>query len=69
MACDICGKTGIHLERFRNDYQTKNIKEACSDCVKEVNDHIWKIRALNNKIEKSFTLRFIENLKGKFSKR
>ena len=66
MACDICGKTGVYLEDFRKEYQTDDIKQACSKCVKEVNDHIWKIRHMNDKIEKSFTVRFIENLKNKF---
>lgn len=65
MGCDICGKTGVYLERFREPYQTEDIKEACSDCVKKVDDHIWKIRAMNNKIEKSFTRQFIDNMRSK----
>lgn len=69
MACDVCGKTGVDLEQFREPYQTKDIKEACPDCVKKIDDHILKIRRMNDNIEKLFTKQFIENLRVKLFKK
>jgi len=67
MACDICGKVGTYFEPLRDRYQTEEIKQACSDCVKEINDHIWKIREMNSKIEQSFIRKFMANMKRRFS--
>lgn len=69
MACDICGETGRPLELLHEHYQTNKIKEACPDCTKIINKHIWDIREMNRKIEHSFTRKFIINLKDKFLKK
>jgi len=67
MACDICGKTGETLEDLKSEYQTKDIKQICSKCLCEINDHIWKLRKMSNKMNESWGRRFMENLKYKFS--
>jgi len=66
MACDICGKTGVDLEDIKSEYQTDDIKQICSPCVKKINDHIWKLRKMTNKMNESWTKRFMDALKVKF---
>jgi diphthamide synthase (EF-2-diphthine--ammonia ligase) len=65
MACDICGKVGESLEMLNSEYQTKNIQNICSECARDVNEHLWKIRAMNMTILQKFVVRFMEERKSK----
>ena len=65
MACDICGKTGTGLESLNDQFQTDDIKEICPRCARDVNDHLWKIRALTSNILRIWLKRFMEERKGK----
>lgn len=65
MACDICGKTGSGLESLNSQYQTEHIKEICSECARDVNDQLWKIRALTQNILVVWLKRFMEERKAK----
>lgn len=59
MACDVCGKTGVDLDCLLDEFQTGDIKQVCSGCGKEVNDHLWKLRELTRKANASFLKRFM----------
>lgn len=65
MACDICGKNIEILEELQSQYQTKEIKQVCSTCVREVNDHIWKLREMTTKINDHWTKRFMSAMRKK----
>lgn len=58
-----------NLEIIKEDYQTDAINAVCPACIRQINDHIYKIMRLNNKLEKSFTKQFMENLKRTFQKK
>ncbi len=66
MACDICGKPAGNPETLVERYATEDIKEICSSCMKQVNDHLWKLRAMSNKMNESFLKQFMQNLRHKF---
>ena len=63
MACDICGKKGCSLVQLYTQYQTDDIKDICGDCERDVNNHLWKIRSLNQGILERFLKRFMANKK------
>lgn len=44
MACDICDKTGCHLEDVREIYRTREIRQVCDDCRRMINKQLDKIR-------------------------
>jgi protein-arginine kinase activator protein McsA len=67
MACDICGRTGISLEDVQTFYQTNDIKQICSNCAKDINKHLGKIRTMNIKITEHWLKRFMTSMKTKFS--
>lgn len=64
MACDICGKTGVPLEPLLEDYQTDDIKDLCGPCAKSVNTHLWKLRAMSQKMNCVWLKSFMRTLKG-----
>ena len=66
MACDICGKPVGFAETLTERYATEDIKELCAPCMKAVNDHLWKLRAMSNKMNESFLKQFMQNLRHKF---
>jgi|LGOV01.1.fsa_nt_gb protein-arginine kinase activator protein McsA len=66
MACDICGKTGTHLEDLMDSYKTDDIQQICSDCSSKVNKHLWKLRDMTSKMNQSFLKKLMGNLKSKF---
>lgn len=47
MSCDLCGKTGVELVYLRTSYQTESIKQICTSCEKEVDNHLDKIKSLS----------------------
>jgi len=68
MACDMCGKSEQYLQQLNPQYQTDKIKDICSECSKKVNDHLWDLRKLSNKMNESFLKQFMENWKRKLRK-
>ena len=66
MACDICGRTGTTLQLLHSYYQTETIKEVCSDCLSKVNQHLWELRRMSDKMNENFLKRFMDNWKHKF---
>ena len=63
MACDMCGKTGIHLEHLHDKYRTEDIQSVCGDCSKILDDHLFKLRkVLANTVTATF-LEWIKNFK------
>ena len=67
MACDICGKNTEVLETIKDQYQTDEIKQICSTCCNDINDHIWELTKMMNKLNDSWTKRFMVAMKHKFS--
>ena len=65
MGCDICGKSEQQLQSLYAQYQTKDIKDMCSECTIKVNDHLWKLRSMSNKMNSNFLKEFIKNLNRK----
>jgi len=63
MACDLCSKTGTYLTDLKVEYQTEDIKQVCSDCGTLINDHLWNLRKLSNKVNQSFLKRFMTEKK------
>lgn len=66
MACDICGKTGVHLEKLRDEYRTDEVSDLCSGCMRITNDNLWKTRSLAHKMTQSLVKRFMMELRGKY---
>jgi len=64
MACDICGKTGVHLEDLNAEYRTDDIQNICGDCSKSVNDHLWKLRVMSQKMNCVWLKKFMRTIKG-----
>jgi hypothetical protein len=63
MACDICGKTGVQLEDLMEQYQTKDIKQICSDCSSDVNKHLDKLRSMTFGIMRTWLKKYMANKK------
>lgn len=63
MACDICGKTGCDLEQLKSEYQTDKISDLCSDCLRDVNKHLWEVRKMEMKMTMGLVKRFMTNLR------
>ena len=59
MACDICGCNKRNLEDLTTMYRTKSIKQICPDCLKEVNDKMWQVREMQNKMLSHLVRRFM----------
>ena len=66
MACDICGKPESSPQRISSDYETDDIKTACSDCISMLNDQLWKIRAMHRKAEKRLTKSWMASMRERF---
>lgn len=69
--CDICGKScySFELEHLRSMYETKDIKEICSECSKEVNKVLDKITDIYHNHKNNCLKRFMYNLKNKSIKK
>lgn len=67
MACDICGKSESMLQQLNSEYETDKIKDICGACSLMVNEHLWQLRKMSNKMNQSFLKQFMENWKHKFS--
>jgi len=65
MACDICGKTGTTLDDLIEQYKTDKIEQLCPGCMKQVNDHLWKLRAMSNKMNTTWLKSFMQNTRKK----
>lgn len=65
MACDICGVVGTTLEPLHDQYQTREIKQICPSCARDVNAQLWKIRAINQSFLKVWLAKFMTNRKNK----
>lgn len=65
MGCDVCGKTGVYLTGLRDEFQTDDIKEVCSECGESINDHLWQLRELTRKANATFLKRYIGERKKK----
>jgi len=68
MACDICGKVGEPLNSLRPIYQTKYIKDTCSECERDLNDHLFNLRTMADGMVKVWLKRYIRNLKNRKGK-
>ena len=68
MACDICGKTGTCLSDLKTYYQTDDIKQICLDCGTDVNNHLSKLREMNQKMNEHWIKKFIITMKSKLTK-
>lgn len=66
MACDICGDNNGSLTDLKSEYQTDKIKQVCSPCLRILNDHMWAVRRLENRVTKTWFQRFMENLRVKY---
>jgi hypothetical protein len=64
MACDICRKTGIPLEELKDEYQTDKIKSICSECMRDINSHLFQIKRIQTKLTHSLLKRFMNLLRG-----
>lgn len=67
MACDLCNKRGRELVDVTRDYQTEEVQAVCSDCATLLNDHLWKIRALNHNILIIWMKKFIAEHQARHS--
>ena len=65
MDCDTCGANDKSLVDLRTEYQTTEIKQICPACEKVINDHLWKLRAATQNINKSLLQRFMACLKNR----
>ncbi len=63
--CDICGKSEPDLKSLLICYQTESIKDICSECLAKVDDHLWKLKDMSNRMNENFLKRFMENWKRK----
>lgn len=61
--CDICGKAELILFPLNPPYKTKDIELLCPDCYKLVDEHLWKVKQLSNKMTEVFIIEFMSNLK------
>lgn len=61
--CDLCKNSVNDLVPLLDTYATKDIKEICTPCEAMVNDHLYKIRALNRNMTTTMLQRFMEILK------
>lgn len=68
MACDICGKSEQYLQQLNTEYQTATIKDICGECSVKVNEHLWALRKMSNKMNQGFLKQFMENWKHKWGK-
>lgn len=68
MACDICGKSEMNLQQLNEEYQSKEIKDICSQCSKQVNDHLWNLRLWSSKMNESFLKQWMMNMRRKINK-
>lgn len=59
--CDICG-VACNPTELRSDYQTKEIKEVCDECLKPLNDLLWAMRRVWWKQEEKFLKRKIREM-------
>lgn len=66
--CDICGKENVYTDTLRERYETKEIKEACTDCIHEVNKVLDKFQSIVLNAQASFLKQFIINLRSKKEK-
>ena len=63
--CDICGaEKEPFVQPLRKEYQTKDIKNICEKCLKEVDAQNDKLLTQVLKMKKSWIKRFMTNLKA-----
>lgn len=65
MACDICGESTLCPQQLYPEYQTDKIKDLCPKCMTVVNNHLWELRRMSNKMNQNFLKRFMENWRHK----
>jgi hypothetical protein len=63
MGCDICNKKGVYLESVVDKYKTDDIQQVCDECKSELNNHIWKLRSVTDKINQHWIKRFMKEKK------
>lgn len=59
MACDICGKSGVHLVDLLPSYQTRDVKSICLDCETVVNRRHGQLFSMVMNIKTTLLKRFI----------
>jgi hypothetical protein len=58
--CDICGNEGPLID-LRSEYQTRDIKQLCSVCEKEVNAQNSKLLEVAMNLKQSWLKRWMTN--------
>lgn len=64
MACDICRANDKELSSLRDCYQTKDVKQVCPDCLKEINRQLSNVRSVTHNLLVSLMKRFTKELRG-----
>ena len=63
MACDICGNNSKPLTDLREIYQTREIKQICTDCETVVNKKNSELLTFVLKLRSSWLKKFMEERK------
>ena len=63
MACDICGNNSKPLTDLREIYQTREIKQICTDCETAVNKKNSELLTFVLKLRSSWLKKFMEERK------
>ena len=63
MACDICGNNSKPLTDLREIYQTREIKQICTDCETVVNKKNSELLTFVLKLRSSWLKKYMEERK------